>query len=716
MGAYRLGVDIGGTFTDLVLAGPDGQCWTRKVASTTDDYGRGIVEGLGSLLRDRGLGGRALGEIVHGTTVATNAILEYKGARTALLTTCGFRDVLELRRVRAPELYNPRYRPPRPMVARRLRLEVDERIDARGQVVRPLDEGSVRAAVERVRVDDVRAVAVCLLHSYKNPAHERRVGEIVRALLPDAYLSLSVDVLPEIREYERTSTTVINAYIGPVVESYLRSLLRRLGQAGVEAPLLIMQSNGGIMAADAATRRPAQMVESGPAAGVIAGHRLAGRLRLGNVITFDMGGTTAKASLIEDGQLTQTTEYEVGAGISLSSRLVKGGGHVLKLPVLDISEVGAGGGSIVWMDKGGALKVGPRSAGAQPGPACYSQGGDEPTVTDANVVLGYLNPRQLAGGAVRLRPELAERTLQDRVAQPLGLGLLEAAHGVHTLAVTTMIRAVKAVSTYRGRDPREFALLAFGGNGPIFAAEMARALGMRRVIVPPAAGLFSAFGLLEAELEQHLVQTFLSEVDEADPEALNRAYAELEGQVITGDWGVPIESGGTLSPRSSVLNPDSSDLTLRRFADLRYAGQGFELTVPAPDGRLGPAELARLAERFEMEHERTYGHRATDEPIELVNLRLVARIERGQESAGAGHASRPLTPDTGVSTPSSRRAYFGREQGVVETPVVGRQALSADWRAGPLIVDEYDATTVVPPDCAARLDEQGNIVLEVAAR
>src|SRR5216683_1492494 len=405
---YRLGVDIGGTFTDVVLVLPDGSMTTRKVPSTPADYSLAILECVTHLLREHLFGGESISEIVHGTTVATNAILEYAGARTALLTTSGFRDVLELRRVRAPELYNPFYRPPAPLVERMLRLEITERTAANGEELVAVDEASVERALERLRGQDIEAVAVCFLHSYRNADHERRVGELVRRSLPEVFISLSVDILPEVREYERTSTTVINAYVGPGVKRYLQALQRRLAAASISGELLIMQSNGGVMTAEEASEQAARIVESGPAAGVIAAHRLGERTAVANLITFDMGGTTAKASLIEDGKLTQTTEYEVGAGISLSSRLVKGGGHAIKLPVLDIAEVGAGGGSIVWIDRGGALKVGPRSAGAVPGPACYAAGGTLPTVTDANLVLGYLNPMQLAGGAIRLNRARAE--------------------------------------------------------------------------------------------------------------------------------------------------------------------------------------------------------------------------------------------------------------------------------------------------------------------
>jgi N-methylhydantoinase A len=689
-GGYRVGADIGGTFTDIVLAAPDGACRLKKVLSTPDDYARGVVAGLRALLDEQQLAGTAVAEIVHGTTVATNAILENRVAPAALLTTRGFRDVLELRRLRVPHLYHLRYTPPRPLVERWLRLEVAERLDATGAVVEPLDEASVRAAVERIRRAGVAAVAVCLLHSYRNPVHERRVGEIVREALPGVFLSLSVDVLPEIREYERTSTTVINAVLGPVVGAYLAALTGRLRAAEIAAPVLIMQSNGGIMPAAAAAERPARIVESGPAAGVIAAQQAGRQAGVPDLISFDMGGTTAKASLIEGGRLGHTTEYEVGAGISLSSRLIKGGGHALKLPVLDIAEVGAGGGSIVWLDRGGALKVGPHSAGAAPGPACYGRGGAEPTITDANVVLGYINPRVVAGGAVPIDAGRAAAALA-RVAGPLGLALAAAAYGVYTLANASMIRAIKAVTTYRGRDPRDFALLAFGGSGPVHAAAMARLLGIRRVVVPPAPGLFSAVGLLQAVHEQDFVQTFFAPLAGLAPAALTSAFAALEARARAA---LAAEGLG------------GAAVVCDRLADLRYVGQAYELTVPAPAGALGPADLTALAARFGQEHERTYGHRADDEPVELVNLRVVARV--------AGGARPPLRLPAGAAAGAGERlAYFGPPDGWRPAPVLARADLAATPRPGPLIVEEYDATTVVPPGCAAWRDQWENIVIEV---
>ena len=562
---YRIGVDIGGTFTDLVLLAADGSVSTRKLPTSPDNHGRVLVEGVASLLDGLRLTPDRLGEIVHGTTVATNAVLEAKGARTGLLTTRGFRDVLELRRIRSPELYNLMYEKPPPLVPRRYRLEVDERINHLGEVVRELDLDQAEQALRRLADAGMESLAICFLNAYANADHERRVGELAHRVCPNWDISLSSDVLPEIREYERTSTTVINAYLKPVVRRYLQGMREELDGAGAHAPLLIMQSNGGIMAVPAAQEKPVHIIESGPAAGVIASAFLARRVGLSNVLTFDMGGTTAKASIIEDGVLSQTPEYEVGGGISVASRLIKGGGYALRVPVIDIAEVGAGGGSIVWLDPGGALQVGPQSAGAVPGPVCYQAGGTEPTVTDANVALGYLNPDHLVGGDLRLDADAACRALHDRVAQPLGLTLDKAAYGVHLVANSNMMRAVRAVSSQRGRDPRGFALFAFGGNGPVHAVELARTLGIRRVLVPVAPGLFSAFGLLFADVEHHYVHTCFRRMDELDVSYLAQLFADLEHTAL--------EALATEGLYRRI--PAATRVLLRRQVDLRYAGQSF---------------------------------------------------------------------------------------------------------------------------------------------
>ena len=688
---YRLGADIGGTFTDLVITAPDGDYWTKKLSSTPDDFSLGIIEGMERLLAERSVRTGCIDEIVHGTTVATNAVLQQQGARTALITTRGFRDVIELRRMRVPSLYSLLYAPPKPLVERRLRLEVTERVGANGEVLIPLDERSIDAAIEVIRKEQVESIAVCLIHSYRYPDHERAVGEALIRALPGVFISLSVDVLPEIREYERTSTTVVNAYLGPIVKSYTDSLVRRVEQVGGSAPVRIMQSNGGIMSARSAAQTPIQMLESGPAAGVIAAYNLGRRLRIENIITFDMGGTTAKASLIERGSLSYTTDYEVGSGISLSSKLVTGGGNAVKVPVIDLAEVGAGGGSIVWIDSGGALKVGPRSAGSFPGPACYDLGGSEPTVTDANLVLGYINPSYLAGGEVKLNSSMADSSIRS-AATPLGLSALDAAHGVHDIANANMIRATRAVSTYRGRDPREFTLLAFGGSGPIHAANMARSLGIKTVIVPPSPGLFSAIGLLQAKPERHFVQTYFTSTSEADPARLNRVFDRF----IQQSTDALVEDGYR-----------AEDIRWGKYLDLRYAGQAHELTIPAAGDPLDSNVLRDSVCAFHEEHDRTYGHKAEDEATEVVNLRLTAfcRLQGAVPIRASGARS--------SARPHRRMVSFDPKRGRVRTDVIDRARLPAFPKAGPLIIEEYDATTVVPPGCSARLDEWNNIVIDV---
>ncbi len=684
---YRVGIDIGGTFTDLVVAGDDGTLRTMKLLSTPDDYGRGIADGLRSLMSDHAIAPDAITRIVHATTVATNAILEGKGAHTALVTTAGFRDVLEMRRLRIPEMYTLNYRKPDPLVPRRRRLEVVERLGPEGEVRIPLDEDSVRAAARRIAADGIEAVAVSLLHAYANPAHEHRVAEIVREVAGDAvFITCSSDILPVIREYERTSTTVINAYLGPALGSYLDGLRHHLGALGITAPLQIMKSDGGIMSVDMAVERPAYLVESGPAAGVIGAAHATAASDAAGCISLDMGGTTAKASIVEGGVVAKTGDYEVGAGINLSSKLVMGGGYALKLPVIDISEIGASGGSIVAIDAGGLMRLGPESAGADPGPVAYDMGGTSPTFTDAAVALGYLNPDHLVGGALKLDADKARSALAGQIAAPLDADLLDCAHGVYRVACGTMVRAVKAVSTYRGRDPRDFALFAFGGSGPVVAAAIADLLEMTRIVVPPSPGVFSAIGLLQSDIEHEVMQAFLARLSEAGAAALTERFAALEQ-----DLAATMRREGYAA----------GDYTLARFADLRYSGQAHELMIAVETGA-GGIDFAALAEAFGDEHERTYGHQAESEEVESVALRVVATVAVDRTLAAA-------TPG-GIDS-RRRSAFFGPDNGLVEVDVIGRSALGAGSRAGPLIIEEYDATCVVPPGWTAALDGDGNIIL-----
>ena len=690
---FRAGVDIGGTFTDIVLLGDDGSRYTKKVSSTVDDYARAIVDGLAALLGEIGADTSGIVELLHGTTVASNAILEHKGARTGLITTKGFRDVLEIRNLRMPRLYDMSWTKPPPLIERRLRTEVDERVNAEGGIDRPLDEESVERAVKFLVGEGVEAIAVCLLHSYLNPAHEERVKEIAARLAPGVILSISAEILPVINEYERTSTTVINAYVRPIVERYLNQLGSEVTRIGIDAPLLLMQSNGGLTTAKAAALTPMHIIESGPAAGVVGVQALTRRIGITKAISFDMGGTTAKASLIENGEVTRATEYQVGAGIVLGSRLLSGAGYTLKVPAIDLAEVGAGGGSILWIDAGGALQVGPISAGAVPGPVCYDQGGAEPTVTDANVVLGYLNPGQLVGGALKLNADKAAAVIADKIARPLGMSLAEAAYGAHLIAASNMIRALKAVSSERGRDPREYALVAFGGNGPVFAAGMAEAMQIPQVLIPPSAGVFSSFGLLYAEIEYYFTRTRKRLLRNVSPEEIEATVAALETEARTR-----LAADG--------FAPDR--IEIRRSASLHYQGQSFELRVPLASGRLDRAALLALEEAFGAEHERTYGHRAgVEEPVELVSLEVIGRGVPDQPRA-ASAAAAGLAPDIAIAD-TRRRAYFG-PQGWLDAEVINRSDLATP-RTGPCIVEEYDATCLIPPGWRGALDQHGNIVL-----
>lgn len=687
MTGYRIAADIGGTFTDIACLSPDGVLSTHKISSTPDDYARAIAEGIRVLAAKLGISRSDFLDVLHASTIATNAILEGKGAETALVTTEGFRDVLELRRIRVPRLYEPLYRKPPPLVPRRRRYEISERMGPKGEVLKVLDIDAVHRLAALLTASSVEAVAICFLHSYANPAHERQVAEILRAALPGRFISISSEVLPEIREYERTSTTVVNAYIGPVVARYLRSLQARLKDDGIGGRLLMMQSSGGTLDVERVIAKPAQVVESGPAAGVVGAARLGAHAGYRDIITFDMGGTTAKASLIEDGKVVGTDEYEVGGGISLNSKLVKGGGYALKLPVIDVSEVGAGGGSIVRVDAGGALKVGPQSAGAIPGPACYGLGGEEPTVTDANVLLGYLNPRSLAGGAVRI--DLAKaRAAFRKVTDILKCDVLDAAYGVHRLANATMMRAVKAVSTYRGRDPRDFTLFAFGGNGGVHAVELARELQIRRVIVPPGAGVFSAVGLLFADIEVARSAAYLSPITQAEAADVALRFRELEASVI------------------AELD-DKERATVRWRADLRYSGQGFELGVEVEPGARAAPDMAAIQEAFEREHEQTYGHRLDGRQIDLVTLRVIGTVaHRGPNHLG-------LAMHTSSNAETLRPVYFGPAQSLRDTPVISRGGLGAEPVQGPLVIEEYEGTTIVPPDATASRDIHDNIIISL---
>jgi N-methylhydantoinase A len=691
LSAIRVAIDIGGTFTDIVVMSGDGTLHESKVSTTPDDPSHAVVVGLSALLAELGLAPASVVEVLHGTTVGSNTLVQRSGARTGLITTRGFRDVLEIGRIRMPEMFDLTWDKPKPLVPRRHRLEVVERIAADGSIVEPLHEASVLAAGELLVGAGIEAVAVCLINSYRNPVHEERVEALLRERFPALLVTASYQVLPERKEYERTSTTVVNAYLLSAMRNYLRNLDTGLRKAGIVAPIRVMTSNGGMLAAKTASDKPVFVVASGPAGGVIGGARLGMARGDPDLIVFDMGGTTAKAVIIEDGRPSMTSEYEFRDGLSTSSRFIKAGGYLLKVPAIDIAEVGAGGGSLAGIDKGGLLKVGPESAGAVPGPACYGLGNDRPTVTDANVVLGLINPRALAGGRLAIDRTLSERAILTHVAKPLDLSLEDAAHGIRAVANAAMSRAIRAVTVERGRDPRDLTLIATGGNGGIHALDLARDLGIARVVVPPLAGVFSAVGMLASDVEHVALNTVICPMQALTTRELRRIKGRLADEVVR-----QLAGDGFTGAR----------VALAWEADVRHEGQATELTIHY-DGD----DLDELIARFSAEYLKTYGYK-DESPIELVKLRVVGR---GLRERRLDFGQLVFEPRAGAPAARSRPVYFARGSPAVDTEVVARSAIPAVPRYGPLVIEEFDATTVVSPDARVHRDSMGNIVLDLEA-
>ena len=684
--SYRLGVDVGGTFTDLALYDAENdRLEFAKTPSTPSDLTLGVTDGIRQLVGRLQVSPGEISFFIHGTTVAINTLLERKGARTGLITTSGFRDILQIGRQDRPILYDWRIRRPEPLVPRHLSFEVEERVLHTGEVLRPLDIETVQPVLGRLREAEVDAVAVCLLHAYSNPAHERAIGDLLAEALPEVTVALSSQVLPEFKEYDRMSTTAINAYVGPGMALYLRALEGRLTEAGVDADVHIMQSNGGITGADTAARLPVRTILSGPAAGVIGGVAVAGQAGEPNAITIDMGGTSFDISLSYQGNVRYSQDSEIE-------------GFPVKVPMVDIHTLGTGGGSIAWIDPGGALRVGPHSAGAEPGPACYGRGGTEPTVTDANLVLGRLSPTAFLGGEVAVDAELAGQAIEDRIGAPLGMNLEEAAEGIIRVVNATMLKGIRTVSVAKGYDPREFCVVAFGGAGPVHASELARELGIPRVLIPIAPGVTSALGLLMADMRHDYVRTVLRLAEDSAPAELGARYAEMEAEALA-----QMDHEGIGRDAVSLL----------RIANARYRGQGFELEVPVDGGKVGPSQVAELVEQFHDAHKRRYGYESHDNPVEIVNLRVVVlgTLPKPQLAASAVDGRTDPSPDA-IGT---REVYFdGR---LVSTARYERGRLTAgDVISGPAIIEQLDTTVVVWPEQQARVDAHGNLMLDWGER
>ena len=670
-------VDIGGTFTDLIgFDDEKGAFLQAKSLTTPAELGQGVID----CIRQSGVAPGAIAELIHGSTIAINTLIERKGAKTGLVVTRGTRDVYIIGRGNRPESYNLFFHKHRPLVSRQLTREVAERVLSSGEVDAPLQKASVVEACKALKATGVEAVAVCFLHSYANPEHERIAGAMIRKAMPDVYLSLSHDILREYREFERMSTTVVNAYIGPKVGGYVKRLRSSLGGIGFKGDLSIMRSNGGVMTPDVATERPAAMMESGPVGGIIASARVGQQLGFSNVISFDMGGTTAKASLIRAGEPTLAPGYYVGGYAS---------GHPVMLPMIDVVEVGAGGGSIAWRDDVGALKVGPQSAGADPGPICYSGGGTEPTITDANVVLGRLDPDNFLGGTMKLDAEGARRGIEEKVARPLKLDTVVAAQAIVEIAIAKMSLAVREVSVAKGYDPRDFALVASGGAGPLHVCAIARELFVPTVIVPLFPSHFSALGMLLADERHDFIRTVYSDLASAD-------FAKL----------VAVHDEMVADARSSLRHGKDARYEIR--LDIRYVGQEFTLSVPVELAQLKRGDRKAIRTAFDQLYEQRYAHHSPEEPVEMVNIRLSAIGKRPSLAF-------PSLASGGTATPSGeRQAYFTSASKPLSAKVYRRDHLGAGARiAGPALIQEHGTTTVLFENDACQVAASGELIVEV---
>jgi N-methylhydantoinase A/oxoprolinase/acetone carboxylase beta subunit len=686
---YRVGFDVGGTFTDFVLQAPTGELTTGKRLTTYPDPSAACLAGLDALLAQAGVAWADIGQGVHGTTLGSNVVIERKAQGVGLLTTRGFRDVLIIGREKRYQVYDLQIEKPRPLVARRFIGEVTERVLADGSVRTPLDEADARRAIRALAARGVTTLAICLLHAYLNPVHEQRLAVLVAEEAPHVTVTLSHEVSPTFREYERTSTTVVNAYVMTAVRDYLRGLGAALGERGYRGRLFVMQSSGGVATAEAMERYPVRMIESGPAAGALMAAAYGELVGHRELVAFDMGGTTAKLALIENGRPFTTTAFELHRVDN-----APGSGLPMNIQAIDLVEIGAGGGSIARPQLG-VIAVGPESASSTPGPVCYGRGGEEPTVTDANLVLGYLNPAYFAGGALPLHAGPAARALEERLARPLGLSLEQAAWGVHAIVNTNMELATRVVSIERGRDPRGLTLVAFGGSGPVHGCRLAQALGIPRVILPAAAGVTAAIGLLAAEVRFDVSRTYVRRLDALDRPRLDAMYAEMTAQALAVVRDAAV--GGAVS--------------IVRAVDARYVGQGYELTVPVPDGTLDTAALARVRAAFDEIYAARYGYAQPAEPVEVVTWKL--SVIGGAPRVALAKAA-PSTAAGGLK--GHRRAYFPETDGWIDCPVYDRYALAAGLQLpGPAIVEERESTSVLPPGTLASVDDYANLIVTVSA-
>lgn len=692
--SLRIGADIGGTFTDLILVDDGGETFqVGKVLTTPDQPDDAVLVGVERVLSATGADPSGVSHVVHGTTLFTNALIERKGARTALITTAGFRDAIEIAREHRYDMYDLYMQRPRPLAPRYLRFELNERVLVDGTVRKPLDEREVYALAETLKREGVEAVAVCLIHAYVNDAHERRVAAILAQALPGVAVTFSSDIVPEIREYDRTSTTLANVYVKTIAQRYLGRLRRRLTvEQGIEGQLFVMQSNGGVCEVASAAEYPVRVVESGPAAGALAAAHYGTLLGHRDLLSFDMGGTTAKACIIADGEPAVATEFEVDRQYQFK----KGSGLPVKVPVIEMIEIGTGGGSIARVDDMRRLQVGPDSAGARPGPVAYDLGGFQPTVTDADLVLGYLDPGFFLGGSMSLDISGARRAIFDQIGTPLGLSVIEAAWGIHQLANESMASAARIHAIERGKDVGRFPIFAFGGAGPVHAFGVARILRSPRVIYPLGAGVMSAVGFMTAPLCLDYSRTYPGTLDQLDWQGVNRVIGDMEA-----------EGRAALSRTIAA-----EQVFFRRFADMRYRKQGYEIRVPIPEGTLGPGQRGELQANFDRVYRSLYGHTMAGTPVDIVSWRIVAQGPKPQ--VALPQADPGATTDLKSARKGVRAVYLPREKALKEVPVYDRYALGAQIVfQGPAIVEERESTVVVNGAATIRVDASNNLIVDL---
>ena len=687
----RLGVDVGGTFTDFTLLDDaSGKLSVNKCLTTPDDPSEAIMKGLKVLLEREKLQPSQVDIIVQGTTLATNALIERKGAKTGLVTTEGFRDILELRRETRYDIFDLFIEMPDPIVPRDLRLGVRERTDKDGNIITALDESQVAQVAGHLAAQGVESVAVCFLNSYANPVHERRAGEIIPQFAPALSVSLSCEVAAALREDERFSTAAINAYVQPLSERYLTNLSKKMTAAGFKGALFLMLSNGGLTTFENGKKFPVRLIESGPAGGTMAAVFYSGLLDTRNLVAFDMGGTTAKISLVQEGKPALAATFEAAR----MRRFVKGSGLPLMIPAVDLMEIGAGGGSIGWVDSLGLLRVGPESSGAAPGPACYGLGGQQPTVTDAALILGYLDPEYFLGGAMPLDKDKAVQAMKERIAEPLGLEVIEAAWGIHRVITENMASAARIHVLEKGKDPRRFSLLAFGGAGPIHAWQVAKLVGSPRIISPLAAGVMSALGFLVTPVSNDFVQTYLSRLDEVDWDRANRLLEEMEER-----GREQVVSGG--------VSPD--EITITRTADIRYVRQGREVSVPIPNGKLSSGSVEKIRQSFYSVYRELYSRYLTDVPVEIVSWKVLTTGPRPtfqiQELKGSHGGESALK--------GKRPVYFPEYRGFADCPIYDRYGMGPGTELdGPAVIEERESTLVVGPGGRLRIDGHLNAIVD----